>query len=195
MALNVDDYLQQLQALLPVGPAWSREPQALITKLLGGWAEEFARVDNRAQDLLNEADPRTTSELLADWERVAGLPDPCVTVDTNVDQRRAALVAKLTSLGGQSRQYFIDLAVSFGYSGVTIDEYRPMNCTDDCNDALVSQADRFVWTINLPSTSGVFVMNCDSACNSALQAWGDQAIECRINRYKPGQTTVIFAYP
>lgn len=148
----------------------------------------------RAADILAEADPRTTSELLADWERVAGLPDPCVTVAQTVEQRRAALVSLLTSLGGQSRQYFIDLAASMGYPGATIDEYRPMTCTDDCNDALWSQPDRFAWQINLPSGGGVWEMSCTSPCDSPLAAWGDEAVECRINRYKPAHTTAIFAY-
>ncbi|HSH72333.1 MAG TPA: putative phage tail protein [Methylophilaceae bacterium] len=195
MALETDDYLAQLRELLPPGPAWPRDNDSLLTKLLTGWAEEFARIDARADDLVDEADPRTTSELLPDWERVVGLPDPCVTVNQSVDQRRAALVSKLTSIGGQSRQYFLDLAFSLGYIGSSIEEYRPFNCTDDCNDALYSELDRFVWTLFLPSNSGIYIMNCNSACNSPLQAWGDEVIECRVNRYKPAHTKAIFAYP
>lgn len=194
MALTADNYLRQLQALLPQGPAWPREDGATVTKLLDSWSVELARVDARIEALLNEADPRVTSELLTDWELLAGLPDPCVTSTQTIEQRRLALVSKLTNLGGQSKQYFINLAVSMGYAGATIDEYRPMNCNDDCNDALYSADDRYFWTINLPSTAGVFVMNCNGTCNDSLQAWGDEAIECRINKYKPAHTTAIFAY-
>ncbi|TFW71409.1 hypothetical protein C3Y98_04705 [Methylotenera oryzisoli] len=195
MALTAESYLQQLQALLPQGPAWPREEGALNTKLLDAWSAELARVDARIEALINEADPRVTSELLADWEALAGLPDPCVTVDQTVDQRRLALVSKLTNLGGQSRQYFINLATSMGYADATIDEYKPMNCNDNCNDALYSDNDRFYWTMNLPSDGGIFIANCQSPCDSPLQSWGDEAIECRINKYKPAHTTVIFAYP
>lgn len=195
MGLVTKDYLQQLQALLPQGPAWPTSDEAVITKLLESWATELARVDARIEDLISEADPRETSELLGDWERLAGLPDACVTIAQSIEQRRAALVSKLTSLGGQSRTYFINLAASMGYADAKIDEYKPMTCIDDCNDALYSAPDRFFWTINLPSTSGIFIMNCNSTCVDALQAWGDEAIECRINKYKPAHTTAIFAYP
>lgn len=195
MALKASAYLQQLQNLLPRGLAWPRAPGAYLTKLLSAFAEEFARIDSRVDALLNEADPRTTSEMLVDWERVAGLPDPCVTEDQTVEQRRAALVTKLTLLGGQSRAYYIDIAAGLGYADATIDEYRPMTCNDDCNDALNSFDDRFTWQINLPAEGGIFLANCQSPCNSPLAAWGDEAIECRINRYKPAHTTVIFAYP
>lgn len=194
MALNAGAYLQQLQALLPRGLAWPRAASAYLTKLLSAFSEELARFDQRVDELLNEADPRTTNELLPDWERVAGLPDPCVTEELSIEQRRAALVTKLTLLGGQSRAYFIAMSEALGYVDTTIDEYLPMTCNDDCNDALYSENDRYVWQINLKSDGGIFVANCQSPCDSPLQSWGDEIIECRINRYKPAHTTVIFAY-
>lgn len=194
MGMIANDYLRQLQSLLPQGQAWPRDSEATLTQLLAALAEEFSRVDRRGEDLVNEADPRNTSDLLPDWERIAGLPDTCLTAGQTIEQRRAALVSKLTSLGGQSRQYFIDIAAALGYPGATIDEFRPMNCNDDCNDAVASEADRFAWRINLPSLGGAIVMNCNSTCNDALQAWGDEVIECRINHFKPAHTTAIFAY-
>lgn len=194
MAMTADDYLQHLQALLPQGPAWPRAADADLTKLLRAFADEFERVDFRVDGVFNEFDPRTTSELISDWERVAALPDPCVTSDQSIEQRRAALVSKLIAQGGQSRQYFIDMAGSMGYPAATVDEYSQMVCDEDCDAALWSAPDEFVWQINLPSDGAVFEMDCESSCDDALMIWGDEAIECRINRYKPAHTTVIFAY-
>jgi uncharacterized protein YmfQ (DUF2313 family) len=194
--MTANDYLSQLQALLPRGLAWARQQANTLTLLLLAWADEFARVDLRCADLVNEADPRATIELLTDWERVAGLPDPCVTIEQTIEQRRSALASKLTMIGGQSRAYFIGIAEAMVYPGATIDEYWPMTCNDTCNESLYSEADKFAWTLNLPaSTGGLFVMDCDSDCNSALQSWGDEAVECRINKFKPAHTSVIFAYP
>lgn len=196
MALGLQAYLLHLQALLPPGKAWTRAPGAWLTRLLGALAAEYSRVDARLDSLMTEADPRTTTELLVEWEAAAGLPDPCVVLDyLTIEQRQVALAAKITMRGGQSRQYFIDLAASMGYPGSTIDEYRPMTCNDTCNDALWSEDDIFTWQINLPSSGGITIANCTSDCNSPLQSWGDESIECRINRYKPAHTTVIFAYP
>lgn len=173
-------------SLDPAGVALSAELTA------DGKALDLAQAS--ADQILQEMDPRSTSLLLADWERVYGLPDTCVTKIQTVDQRRAALVAMIGTPGGQSRQFFIDLATAMGYVGVTIDEFRPMTCNDTCNGVLWSVLDRFAWQINLPYSGGVFVMNCDSACDSPLGAWGDEAIQCRINRYKPAHTSAIFAY-
>lgn len=197
MAMMTSDYLAQLQALLPMGLAWALDQTAKLTSLLTAWADEFARVDKRADELVDAVDPSTTVELLAEWESVASLPDHCVSVSQGIEQRRAALLSKITSIGGQSRAYFIGLAAAMGYPGATIDEFiGGVTCNDDCNSVLGNQDAYFVWRINLPfSTAGRFYMHCNSDCNSALQSWGDAAIECRINLLKPAHTTVFFAYP
>lgn len=196
MALTKNDYLQQLQNLLPKGPAWPCAPNNLITLILDFFAEEFCRVDLRIDDLLNEADPRVTYELLSDWERVAGLPDPCVTIDQSIEQRRISLTSKLTMQGGQSRQYFIDLAASMGYANATIDEYEPFQCGfNACGDAVWSEDDRFCWQINLPSDGATIYFSAgESTAGESLVTWGDEAIECRINRFKPAHTIANFAY-
>ncbi len=115
--MDATHYLAHLQALLPPGRALTREPNAVLTSVLAALAEEFSRVDARAAQLLEELDPRTTTELLADWERVAALPDACIVATQTTGERRDALLARLTARGGQSRQYFIDTAQRLGFVG------------------------------------------------------------------------------
>lgn len=194
MALSAKAYLQQLQTLLPRGLAWPRAADAYLTKLLSAFSQEFARIDTRVDDLLDEADPRTTLEMLPDWERLAGLPDPCVSIEQTVEQRQSALVTKLTMQGGQSRAYFIDMADALGYQDTEIEEYFPFTCESYCDEFLNSLDDRHTWTIYLQSDGGLEVMTCESPCDSFLQSFGDEVIECRINQYKPAHTTVLFAY-
>jgi uncharacterized protein YmfQ (DUF2313 family) len=190
-----DQYLSMLQALLPSGMAWPRDPDAVLTNLLRAWSDEFAREGARIDDLLNESIPVNVRELLTDWERVLALPDSCTAaLNLSIDQRRAAVVAKITSVGGQSRQFFIDLAASLGFPGATIDEFRPMTCNDTCNDAIFSLDDRYVWRINIPSAGGTFIANCNSDCNSALASWGNTLLECAITNLKTADTDVNFAY-
>jgi uncharacterized protein YmfQ (DUF2313 family) len=167
---------------------------AYFTRLLSAFSQEFARVDQRIDDLIDEADPRTTLEMLPDWERLAGLPDPCVTSEQTVEQRQSALVSKLTMQGGQSRAYYIQTAEDLGYPAATIEEYFPFTCESYCDEFLNSIADRHTWTIFLPSDGGFEVMTCESPCDSFLQSFGDEVIECRINQYKPAHTKVLFAY-
>lgn len=192
MALTTDDYLKQLQALLPQGPAWSREPDAVLTKLLTAFAEEFARVDGRIDGLLNEADPRTTSELLEDWERVAGLPDLCTGIPETIAQRRELLVAKLTNTGGQSRQFFIDLAAKLGYD-ITITEFKRFRVTSRVNEQLTNADWSYAWRVNAQQDT-VRTFRVNGRVSEPLATWGNQPLECMITRLKPAHTHVQFAY-
>lgn len=124
MALSKDDYFALLQGMLPQGPAWSKEVDSVLSLQLGAWAEEYALLDARIDALLDEADPRTTNELLPDYERIAGLPDPCGDqLGNTIALRRKVLTNKLQVTGGQSRQYYIDLAARLGFD-ITITEFR-----------------------------------------------------------------------
>ena len=118
------DYAQAFLALLPQGQAWPRFPESLLVKTCRGLNEYWGFVDGRAADLLEiESDPRTTVELLPDWERAFGLPDPCYEAPQTIGQRQLALVMRMTMLGAQSREFFIGVAALLGYT-ITITEYR-----------------------------------------------------------------------
>jgi len=75
MVYKAEDYTEILKKLLPPGMVWMREEGNNLDKLLAGIAEEAERVDNRIDDLLDEALPSATIEMMEDWQRVAGLPD------------------------------------------------------------------------------------------------------------------------
>lgn len=195
MALTESDYLRQLQALLPPGPAWPKDDEALLTRLLAGLSEELARVDGRAWQIAEEADPRTVAELFADWERVAGLPDACAVAfggTQTAAQRRAALVGRLTTMGGQSPAYYIALAASIGYA-ITITEFRAHTVVDDVDDALYDIAWNFAWQVNA-ALNTIHEITVDMTVEDPLAAWGNALLECVINRLKPAHTTVLFSY-
>jgi len=121
--MSVEAYARQLRALLPTGDALSRDEGSGVSKLLLSAAEELARLDGRAVDLFKELDPPTTDELLEDWERILGLPDPCILTEQTIDERRGAIAAKLRSVGGQSKAYILGVLAAFGIEA-EIDEQR-----------------------------------------------------------------------
>lgn len=177
-------------------PPVAYDPNAsILSAELAAEGRALDAAQSAADRILIESDPRTTMQMLVDWERVAGLPDRCsADLVLSLEQRQAALTAKLTLQGGQSRAYFIAMAEKFGYPGATITEFNPMTCNDTCNAALSSEDDRFVWQINLPSGGGVFIANCNSDCTSSLASWGDAQVECAIRKFSPANTTPVFAY-
>jgi uncharacterized protein YmfQ (DUF2313 family) len=192
MGMTATDYLAELQGLIPQGAAWPRDVNTNVTRLLYGLAEECARVDGRADQLLYEDDPRVTSEMLDDWERAFGLPDPCVTDAQSIAQRRRSLVTRITTIGGQSRQYFIDLAASLG-STITIDEFAPYTVNDDVNTPIYGIEWRYTWRVN-GIANPITLFDVTGAVTDPLGSWGTAAVQCLFARLKPAHTNVIFNY-
>ncbi len=189
------EYREQLKALLPPGQAFSRDAGTTLHDLLDGMSLELARVDGRAAVLIQEAIPKTASELLPDWERVAGLPDKCSgTLEETLQGRRSALLAKLTSTGGQSAEYFIDLAAALGYS-VTIEIFRPFRVGRSCTgDSLTNGAWAFTWRIRAPAVTATSFRVGLSGTGERLRTWGNDTLECKINQLRPAHTIALFAY-
>jgi uncharacterized protein YmfQ (DUF2313 family) len=195
VALTDTDYLRQLQALLPIGPAWPKDDDALLTRLLAGLSNEIARVDGRAWQIVEEADPRTVAELFSNWERVAGLPDACAVAfggTQTVAQRRAAVVGRLTTMGGQSPGYYMALAASIGYV-ISITEFRAHTVEDDVNYALYDSAWNFAWQVNV-ALNTINEITVDMTVEEPLAIWGNALLECVINRLKPAHTTTLYSY-
>lgn len=148
-----------------------------------------------ADQLLLEADPRTASATLLDWERVYGLPESFITqagITQSVAERRAALVAKDAMQGGQSRAFYISFAATLGYV-ITINEFTPFNTELDTEQGITDELWQFVWQVNSPSTT-VRELTTSDDTEMATAVWGNTLLEGVINRYKPAHTYVIFAY-
>lgn len=193
--LSAADYRQQLQAWLPEGPIWPRLGVTRLTALLDGMAQELARLHNRAMDLLDEVDPRTTYELLAAWERVFGLPDECTVVGAEtVVERQLRLAQKKAALGGQDRAYYITLADKLGYPAADVTEFAPYDCESDCEASVFPEEWRFVWRLDIQQETRIVEMDCESACDEPIRVWGDFALECVMDKLKPDHTHLLFSY-
>lgn len=183
------DFFKQL---LPPESYDPNGPQLNVELAAEGKALDAAQEHVAA--LIREADPRTVSETLEDWDRVYGLPDPCVGPGQTFGQRVAALAAKVLAIGGLTRDYYIAQAAALGYPGATIEEFGPMTCNDGCNDPIYGEEWRFVWRLNVPQTFAITTLDCNSPCDEPLRAWGNTALQCVISRLKPAHTLVFFGY-
>jgi len=96
-------YTNLLFALLPQGPAWPRDEDTELFAFVDALGVELSRIEAKAAELIEEADPRTTDELLDDWERITGLPGDNPNPPTTDDDRRAALAEHLLGLGPPSK--------------------------------------------------------------------------------------------
>lgn len=196
MGMTGEDYARQLAQLLPPGQAWQVEPGKNLHGLLRGIGEALARVHTRADDLSREVDPAQTLELLDRFESVLGLPDKCSgELETTVQGRRNAVMAKLFSTGGQSIPFFIGVGQALGFE-VSITEFRAFRAgRSTAGEALSNGADwAYTWRINAPEVTVIPFRAGQSAAGEPLQAWGNDSLECKMNQLKPAHTTLLTGY-
>lgn len=194
-AFTADDYTRALLDLLPEGMAWPRDIGGILYFVVYAFAVELARLEARSAQLVAESDPASASELLADWERVVGLPDPCVTQAQTIGARRVALSGRLTAVGQQSRAFFIALAARLGYV-VTIDEFASAAEATAAGIAFTGDEWAHIWRVNVAASVAVTPFRVGAgAVGEPLRSWSNEVLECQFERFKPAHTQVLFAYP
>jgi len=191
---NASDYLWQFQRLLPRGLIWQRawgtyQAEQLLT-LMPTWV----RLHGRANDLITETFPCSTTELLVEWERSLGLPDPCTGPLDTLQERQRAVCTKFRARGGQSIAYYEQVASALGYT-ITITQFAPFRVGwNRVGDRLYGEEWANAWRVNGPQTTITYFRVGRSTVGEALRAWGNELLECTIRAIAPAHTTLIFAY-
>lgn len=147
-----------------------------------------------AGELLKEIYPNSTSRCIADWERVCGITP---LSSATIAARRDAIIQKLRAKGGQSRQFYIDLAAYYGIT-ITIDEFVPSMCGwTRAGDRLFGSDIRYVWRVNVTGPGRVlyYAHAGSSRAGERLLWWQTNSmLENLINALKPAHTYVVFTY-
>jgi len=212
-----DDYTQAFLRLLPTGQAWPRAPDSTLARAVDGLCQYWGFVDGRAADLLErESDPRITFELLTDWEKAWGLPDPCFPAATTVGERQRMLVLYMTWFGAQSRAYFHALMEFIGFSINDIKEFSPfmaglsqvgetrpltfaggVNAIDESKNFrwyIGPPEQRFAWSVNMgtPSITWFRAASGQAGVDPHVRVGVPDDLQCLLNRWKPAHTDLIF---
>ncbi|MDR6580040.1 putative phage tail protein [Pseudomonas extremaustralis] len=181
MALSEDDYKQQLQQLLPPGPAFDVELQTDIAALVAAFAPEFVRIDAALDELQAELNPASVTQLLTDWEEYLGIPDVCVVPGSQtVAERRQAVLNKMSATGAPQRAYYLRMATQTGI-GIAIDEFRPARVgSTNVGDFLYGDAWPWSWLASAP-----------------IDAYGTAeaaTLDCRLQLEAPEYTDVVLGF-
>lgn len=192
--LSAADYAGALLKLLPRGRAWSRDADTTRAAAFTAFGATFARLSARAVNLLTDAFPASTLELLPEWESSLGLPDPCAGVLPTVEARRAQVVARFANSGGQSAAHFIAFAAQLGYA-VTVESFAPFRAgRSHAGDALMGGDWAYAWAILAPLYQINYFSAGVSAAGEPLAYWSNAVLECELNSIKPAHTVLLFEY-
>lgn len=212
MTTNLERYAPVLKALLPQGFAFE---QVKSHPLFNGLSGEFCRIEERANDLLNEIDPRKATELLTDWENLLGLPDECTPDNQDIAERRTQAVQKLGNIGGISKKYFEDLALLLGFE-ITVEKVTDFRVGRRrvghslTNTGRVRQTFRagigrvgsqlktpgwiFYFSAQLPIAAAEFFRAGQTRVGDRLVVFSNELLQCTIRKLKPANVGVIFTF-
>ena len=171
-----DSYLRHL----PPGKAIARDPDRNIPRMLEALAVEPARVTERVADLIREAFPGTTDELIDEWEEALGLPDDCVQPTLYAD-RIAAIIARFVGTSGHSEDDYRELAQSLGYDPSLVTFHREEAFKVGRNKVGEKLWNTHQWTVWLS------VVGIGDAVRDAL-------LECAFNARRRAHTSFEFSF-
>lgn len=174
MGRSIESYQRELHNLTPPGKAFTRNRLSNWSQLLRGLAVEFHRIDLAVRFVLLESIPSdsTIAGFLTDFETMVGVPNHCSPVLPATELERQQLVtSRFISRGGQSEQYFIDLALSLGFDTAEIfGGGQPFTCQSECDDPLIPGTEIFVWVMEVTGSAD------------------PEELRCILDRFKPAHT-------
>lgn len=191
---TLDQLFQGFLDLMPRGAAWPKEEDSVMRRILRPLLNTYLRLIQRDNNLLIDAFPSTTTELLPEWESSLGLPDPCLGDHPTIAQRRGQVVARLVAGGGQSVAFFIQYAAQLGYS-ISIEQFTPAVAGVACaGTADYGEAWAHAWRVH-SSAETVFAAKAGAAhAGDPLRSWGNNVLECEFKRLSPYHTYLLFSY-
>lgn len=192
MAIDRERYYQLLVNLLPIGRLWDTRNQPVFRSLIESIANELCRVDERVDAMLRESDPRLTTELIDDWERLVGLPDECTPIDFSLSGRRAQVAQKYTNVGGLSADFYEKLGLQLGQK-IAVKDFFPFRAgRSQAGDALTNNFETSFKAgdkvgSQLRTYGWRFYINACLEKESVV-------IECTLKKLKPAHVGIIFTY-
>lgn len=184
-------YSELLKALIPSTAYDTKAP--LLTAELDAEGNALDLSSAKAMAVQDGVTPIYADDLLSDWERVLGLS---ADADSSYQERLQKVLAKLAEIGGLSRDYFIDIARSVGYT-ITIEELDIFRASESrAGDYLYEDEIIWVWQINVVGGSipTYLFRAAESSAGDSLEDFGDTIIEATFNDLKPAHTLCLFTY-
>lgn len=181
--MTAADYARQLKQLLPRGSVWLLEAGSWISQTLLAIADEYARVDGRGADLIEESDPRTASEMLDEWEVMLGLPDEDITaIPTSDEDRQVVVTQKYIAQEAMTPASYEARAIACGYEATVDDSYGTLILRSGFRSG--DRCYGLGW-------ASVFSLTVSPPAGAALS---HAELEAVITRAAPAHTFVFFEY-
>jgi len=172
--------------------AKNREDSTL-RKILIGLASEWLNFRSKINEVSNEYNPKTTTQLIEEWEQFVGIPDNCIPVASTIEQRRLNVLLKLAGINATTEKQFKNVASILGYNIEVSNGVSTSTFPLTLPFLLISEASApFTIVITLPSSikPNGFALTFPFTLTSQQPA----ILDCLFNKLKPANTQLFFRY-
>jgi len=190
---DLEQYTDSLANYLPGGILFAskRISDSNFRKLLRGMAGELFRVNGLLKEYSEQIIPDQTVKFISEWEKTLGIPDDCFSGSGDLDDRRRDVLVKLSALGVQTQQDFIDLALLFGIE---------VQITSGTETAMFPITFPFLFFNSLKEARFTIVITFTVAASERFEytfpiLFGGEEIgilECLFGKLKPANCKIIF---
>lgn len=195
---TAEDYREQGIQLQPEGRVWSLDPASRWQKLMGAIMEEIARVRAEGCRLRTETQPSKTVDLLPEWEEELGLPEPCnLYAPQGFEERRNEVIRKSSSTGGNTIEYFRELAARMGLDVLITEDLGTevfLAGRNRAGDRVNGAIWLFTWYIEVQDYTVYVFRAGQNVAGTPLRWWGAEEIECYFNNLKPAHTNLVITF-
>lgn len=187
------DHLDSISQYLPSGKMWEAKNihDSNFRQLLTGLSSELFTSQGYLTDFEQEVFPDETNLFLSEWEKSLGLPDKCLKIADNNNDRRRDIIVKLTKMAVQTADDFVVLAAMYGLIAtvqpaievISFPVSFPIPLFNSARDA------RYTIYVNISNAQNdFFTYAFPVVFGNSIQS----IVECLFNRVKPTNTQIIF---
>lgn len=166
---------------------------SVFRKILIGLASEWLNFRNKINEVSNQYNPKTTTQLIEEWEEFVGIPDSCIDVASTLEQRRINILLKLSGINVSTETQFKNIALILGYNIEVSNGVATSTFPLTLPFILISEASApFTIIITLPAS--IQPQGFPLTLPFTLTASQPEILNCLFNKIKPANTQLFFRY-
>lgn len=164
-----------------------------LRKILLGLAQQWLDFRGLINEVYDEYDPRSTTDLIEEWETFVGIPDSCISNKGTLEERRNNVLLKLAGINATTAKQFENVAAALGYTVTVTNGVDVGTLPATFPVPLVSAATApFVIVVNLDASLAPATFPLSFPISLTSNA--PKILECFFNKLKPANTVVVFRY-
>ena len=169
-----EEQAEVLSSYLPTNDLFGKKNDLTsnLGKFLLGLSPEFRRVREVIRTIRNEYFPETTTNFIENWERQLNIPDDCIDVSADIEERRKNVMLKLNGVNISTNKEIENMLAAAGI------EAKVQNALDICT---------------LPLTLP-FILVSEQEMPFTLSSQAPSNIQCLLRKYIPAHCQVYFRY-